>query len=62
MRTHQNTAAFISHTSIECANAFEQVNWWKQDLGYHDVPEHLRPSHRSPDAEVEHLIFLRGSA
>lgn len=97
---HQNTAmtAYISHTSIDCTNAFELATWWKQALGYEDlpgdalapgepecmivsrtchqllfieVPERkqtknrihfdLRPSQRSRDAEVEHLISLGAS-
>lgn len=30
--------AFISHTTIDCINAFELSEWWKQALGYADLP------------------------
>ncbi len=29
--------SFISHTSVDCANAYELSEWWKQVLGYADV-------------------------
>jgi hypothetical protein len=28
--------SFISHTSIDCGNAYELSEWWKQLLGYVD--------------------------
>ncbi|WP_018157500.1 VOC family protein [Demetria terragena] len=28
----------ISHTSIDCRNAYELSEWWKELLGYADVP------------------------
>ncbi len=28
--------SFISHTSIDCGNAYELSEWWKQLLGYAD--------------------------
>ena len=31
--------SFISHTTIDCANAYELSEWWKQLLGYVDLPE-----------------------
>ncbi len=31
-------ASRVSHTSINCVNAFELSEWWKQLLGYTDVP------------------------
>jgi catechol 2,3-dioxygenase-like lactoylglutathione lyase family enzyme len=30
-------ASRVSHTSINCTNAFELSEWWKQLLGYADV-------------------------
>jgi catechol 2,3-dioxygenase-like lactoylglutathione lyase family enzyme len=30
-------ASRVSHTSINCTNAFELSNWWKHLLGYTDV-------------------------
>ncbi|WP_313408703.1 VOC family protein [Aeromicrobium sp.] len=29
--------SFVSHTSVDCANAFELSQWWKRLLGYVDV-------------------------
>ncbi len=31
--------SFISHTSIDCGNAYELSDWWRQLLGYTDHPE-----------------------
>ena len=31
--------SFISHTTIDCANAYELSEWWKQLLGYVDLPD-----------------------
>jgi len=31
--------SFISHTSVDCANAYELSEWWKQVLGYVDVAD-----------------------
>ncbi len=31
-------ASRVSHTSINCTNAFELSEWWKQLLGYTDMP------------------------
>ncbi len=28
----------IGHTTFDCANTFELSSWWKQVLGYADVP------------------------
>jgi Glyoxalase-like domain len=28
---------FVSHTTVDCANAYELSEWWKQLLGYVDV-------------------------
>jgi len=30
--------SFISHTTIDCANAFELSEWWKPVIGYTDLP------------------------
>jgi len=29
----------ISHTTVDCANAYELSEWWKQLLGYVDLPD-----------------------
>jgi catechol 2,3-dioxygenase-like lactoylglutathione lyase family enzyme len=31
--------SFISHTTIDCANAYELAEWWKRLLGYVDLPD-----------------------
>jgi hypothetical protein len=31
--------SFISHTSIDCGNAYELSEWWKQVLGYVDIED-----------------------
>ena len=31
--------AYISHTTVDCANAYELSEWWKQVLGYVDEPD-----------------------
>ena len=31
--------SFVSHTSIDCGNAYELSEWWKQVLGYVDVED-----------------------
>ena len=37
---------FVSHTSVDCHNAYELSEWWKEVLGYVDVPgDPNEPSH-----------------
>ncbi|MGH3332848.1 MAG: VOC family protein [Nocardioidaceae bacterium] len=31
--------SFVSHTTIDCSNAYELSTWWKGLLGYVDVPD-----------------------
>lgn len=31
--------SYISHTTVDCANAYELSEWWKPVLGYVDVPD-----------------------
>jgi hypothetical protein len=31
--------AFVSHTTIDCRNAYELSEWWKKVLEYVDAPE-----------------------
>ena len=31
--------SFISHTSVDCGNAYELSEWWKQVLEYVDMPD-----------------------
>jgi catechol 2,3-dioxygenase-like lactoylglutathione lyase family enzyme len=55
--------AFISHTTIDCANAYELSQWWKQLLGYVDVPDDPnQPAHEEclnqrPDGGHQ-LLFI----
>ena len=30
---------FVSHTSVDCHNAYELSEWWKSLLGYQDIPD-----------------------
>ena len=29
--------SFVSHTTIDCGNAYELSEWWKRLLGYVDI-------------------------
>ena len=31
--------SFIAHTAVDCGNAYELSEWWKQVLGYEDDPD-----------------------
>jgi hypothetical protein len=54
---------YISHTTIDCADAFELSEWWKQLLGYVDLPDDPNePGHeecmiQSPDGG-HRLLFI----
>lgn len=55
--------SFIAHTTIDCANAYELSEWWKQLLGYVDLPDDPNlPGHeecliRRPDGGHQ-LLFI----
>ena len=55
--------AYISHTSVDCTNAFELSEWWKRVLGYVDVSDDPNePGHEecmilSPETG-HHLLFI----
>ena len=34
------TGSRISHTTVDCHNAFELSEWWKPVLGYTDLVDH----------------------
>jgi catechol 2,3-dioxygenase-like lactoylglutathione lyase family enzyme len=38
-RHRGRVTSFISHTTIDCANAYELSEWWKQLLGYVDLAD-----------------------
>jgi len=54
---------FVSHTSVDCQNAYELSSWWEQVLGYHGDPEDPNePGHEecliiSPDG-THRLLFI----
>ncbi|MDT0202300.1 VOC family protein [Nocardioides sp. AE5] len=44
---------FISHTSIDCHNAYELSAWWRDLLGYRDLPDDPNePGHE--ECMIEH--------
>ena len=55
--------SFVSHTSIDCGNAYELSEWWKQVLGYVDVaddpnePGHPECMILSPETG-HHVLFI----
>ncbi len=55
--------AFISHTTIDCANAYELSEWWKSVLGYVDIegdpnlPGHEECMIRDPETGHQ-LLFI----
>lgn len=55
--------SFISHTTVDCRNAYELAEWWKQLLDYTDLPdEPNRPGEEEcmiQDPESGHrLLFI----
>jgi hypothetical protein len=54
--------SYISHTAVDCKNAFELSEWWKQVLGYVDLegdpnePGHEECMIRSP--ETGHQVLF----
>ncbi|SDD57621.1 VOC family protein [Nocardioides lianchengensis] len=55
--------AFISHTTIDCRNAYELSEWWKPVLGYVDIDgDPNEPGHEEcmiRDPETGHqLLFI----
>lgn len=57
-------SCFISHTSIDCHNAYELSEWWKALLSYQDVPgDPNEPGHEEcmiidPDGTGPRVLFL----
>jgi catechol 2,3-dioxygenase-like lactoylglutathione lyase family enzyme len=54
---------FIAHTTIDCRNAYELSEWWKQMLGYVDLegdpnlPGHVECMIRDPETGHQ-LLFI----
>ncbi|MEI5672973.1 MULTISPECIES: VOC family protein [unclassified Nocardioides] len=55
--------AFISHTTIDCRDAYELSEWWKPVLGYVDIdgdpnePGHEECMNRDPETGHQ-LLFI----
>jgi len=53
---------FVSHTTVDCANAYELSEWWKALLGYQDIDgDPNLPGHEEcmiHDAETGHQILF----
>jgi hypothetical protein len=55
--------SFVSHTTIDCGNAYELSEWWKRLLGYVDIdddpnePGHQECAIRDPDTGHE-ILFI----
>ncbi len=55
--------AFISHTTVDCANAYGLSEWWKPVLGYVDIdgdpnlPGHDECMIRDPETGHQ-LLFI----
>ena len=55
--------SFISHTTIDCGNAYELSEWWKKVLGYVDIeddpnlPGHEECMIRDPETG-HHVLFI----
>ena len=54
--------SFVSHTTVDCHNAYELSEWWKALLGYVDVAgDPNEPGHEEceiHDAETGHTILF----
>ncbi len=55
--------SYISHTTVDCGNAYELSEWWKDVLGYVDIPDdpneagHPECMIQSPEADHQ-LLFI----
>jgi catechol 2,3-dioxygenase-like lactoylglutathione lyase family enzyme len=54
--------SFISHTTLDCANAYELSEWWKPVLGYVDLEDDPNePGHEEcliRDPATGHLVLF----
>ena len=54
--------SYISHTTVDCSNAYELSEWWKPVLGYTDLPDDPNePGHEEcmiKDPDTGHLILF----
>jgi hypothetical protein len=56
-------SCFVSHTSVDCRNAYELSEWWKPVLGYVDLEDDPNQSDHDEcmiqDPETRHrLLFI----
>jgi hypothetical protein len=55
-------ASFVSHTTIDCRNAYELSEWWKPVLGYVDIEDDPNePGHEEcmiRDPETGHRVLF----
>ena len=55
-------ASFVSHTTIDCLNAYELSEWWKPVLGYVDIEDDPNlPGHEECmilDPETGHRVLF----
>jgi len=55
-------ASFVSHTTIDCLNAYELSEWWKPVLGYTDIDgDPNEPGHEEcmiRDPETGHQVLF----
>jgi hypothetical protein len=55
--------SFVSHTAVDCGNAYELSEWWKQVLGYVDIdgdpnlPGHVECMIRDPESGHQ-VLFI----
>jgi Glyoxalase-like domain len=54
--------SFISHTTVDCADAYALSEWWKPVLGYVDLEDDPNePGHEEcmiRDPETDHLVLF----
>jgi len=55
-------SSFVSHTSVDCTDAYALSEWWKQVLGYTDLPgDPNAPGHEEcmiVDPQTDHHILF----
>ena len=61
-RQSVRVTSFISHTTIDCAHAYELSEWWKPVLGYADLEDDPNePGHEEcmiRDPQTGHLVLF----
>ena len=61
-RESGGVTSYISHTTVDCRNAYELSEWWKPVLGYTDIPDDPNePGHEEcmiTDPDTGHAILF----